>query len=84
MEALANQLGRLAEISRPVINATNLPGSFDYELSFAPANAAADAGGQERASIFTALQEQLGLTLRPSTAPVNVLIIEDASRPAPD
>ena len=83
MDALANQLGRVPDIGRPVINETNLPGMFDYEVSFAPASASAEPV-QDRVSLFTALREQLGITLRPARAPVRVLVIESVSRPTPD
>jgi uncharacterized protein (TIGR03435 family) len=35
-------------------------------------------------SIFTALQEQLGLKLESTRSPVNLLIIDDAARPTED
>ncbi len=81
-DALANQLGRLAQIGRPVVNRTNLAGTFDYELRFDPNQAAADPS--DRVSIFTALQEQLGMTLRSSRGPVDVLVIDSVSRPTPN
>jgi uncharacterized protein (TIGR03435 family) len=40
------------------------------------------AVGGGAASIFTALEEPLGLKLRATRAPVDVFVIEDAAKPA--
>ena len=73
---LVRGLTRMAD--RPVVDATGLTGAFDLELKWTPDNAAAPAGG---ASLFTAVQEQLGLRLEPRRAPIDVLVIESAQRP---
>ena len=65
-------------VGRPVIDNTGLAGGFDYDLRWAPEQAAPDAG---MPSIFTALEEQLGLTLVPATGSVQVLVIEAVSQP---
>ena len=65
---------------RPVVDATGLTGSFDLDVKFTPGDASDPAG----ASLFTAVQEQLGLKLEPSRRPIEVLVIESAERPAPD
>jgi uncharacterized protein (TIGR03435 family) len=65
---------------RPVIDRTGLRGRFDAELHWAPTEAVAS----DQPSIFTAVQEQLGLKLVPDRAPIEVLIIDRAEPPSPD
>ncbi|MNC90695.1 hypothetical protein D3C83_68250 [compost metagenome] len=67
-----------------VVDRTSLEGPFDFHLTYAAA--AARGGGpalpEDRPSIFTAVQEQLGLKLEPATAPVEVLVIDGVSLPS--
>lgn len=77
---LANRL------DRPVIDKTGIAGEFDAHLEFARTNttAAADTSGattETAPSIFTAVQEQLGLKLSPDKGPVEVLVIDHVERP---
>jgi uncharacterized protein (TIGR03435 family) len=65
---------------RPVLDRTGRAGRFDIELAFAYPTVP-DAEG---VSLFTALQEQLGLKLEPSRGPVEVLVIDSVERPTPD
>jgi uncharacterized protein (TIGR03435 family) len=76
---LARLLVPVAE--RPVVDATGLTGAFDLDLTFTPVDAPDPTVG---ASLFTAIQEQLGLRLEPQQAPMNVLVIESVERPTPD
>jgi uncharacterized protein (TIGR03435 family) len=63
----------------PVVDKTGMSGRFDVKLHWAPADdAGADVTG---ASIFTAIQEQLGLKLEFRKGPVSMLQIEHAERP---
>ncbi|HVV45121.1 MAG TPA: TIGR03435 family protein [Bryobacteraceae bacterium] len=73
-ESLAMALRRAA--GRPVIDKTGLTGAWDFTLSYSPDETAADQGP----SVFTALQEQLGLRLTPDRASVNVLVVDRAER----
>ncbi|HEY5056164.1 MAG TPA: TIGR03435 family protein [Acidobacteriaceae bacterium] len=72
-------LGR--ETGKPVIDKTGLTGKYDFTLEFAPAaRAATDDTG--RPSVFTALDEQLGLKLVSAKERVDVLVIDSIEQPA--
>jgi len=76
MKALAGALSRLSpQVDLPVFDMTGLPGVFDVTLDVEPD----DDSGQ---SIFTALQEQLGLKLEPRKGPVEILAIDHAAKPS--
>lgn len=67
-------------LERPVVDQTGLAGFYDIELTWTPDDsvaAAADLGP----SIFTAIQEQLGLRLDASRAPAEVLVVDSAQQP---
>ena len=65
-------------IGRPVQDRTGLVGRYDLLVDFME-GPDADAG-----NLFTALQEQLGLTFERETASLPVLVIDRAERPTPD
>jgi uncharacterized protein (TIGR03435 family) len=77
------------QTGRPVLDRTGLTGVFDIKLEFAPeppvplADAGADRPANDTAgpSIFTAVQEQLGLRLESARGPVEILVIDHAERP---
>jgi uncharacterized protein (TIGR03435 family) len=78
-------------LGRMVLDRTGLNGSFDLDLVWTPvAPADASANGVPTASvdvgpsIFTALQEQLGLKVESTKGPVDVLVIDHIERPTPD
>jgi uncharacterized protein (TIGR03435 family) len=73
------------QTQRAVIDRTGLEGAWDFELTFAPPEVAADAAGdREVPTLFTALQEQLGLRLDATRGPAEVLVIDRVERPTPD
>ena len=72
--SLANRLSSL--VGRQTVDRTGLTGTFDFDLTWA-ADAAPESAGP---SIFTALQEQLGLKLDSARGPIDVLVI-DTVRP---
>jgi uncharacterized protein (TIGR03435 family) len=79
MNSLVRVLSSAAD--RPVLDQTGLTGFYDYKIEFArdPAAAAAESSA---VSIFTAVQEQLGLKLESRKAPIEVLVIDHAERPS--
>ena len=77
-------------VDRIVLDRTKLSGSFDVSLEFDVNKKIADDTGSDALpaesgpSLFTALQEQLGLRLRPERGQVEVLVIDHIDQPAPD
>src|SRR6185436_6304999 len=90
MEQLARNL--VGGVGRIVVDKTGLPGYYDLNLTFAPeAGPAAPQGApagpapdSTAPSLFTAMQEQLGLKLEPGRAPISVLVIDRVQRPSAD
>jgi len=68
------------ELDRPVVDKTGLTGKYDFTLRFAEGPGAEP--DPDAASIFTAVQEQLGLKLEPSKAPIEVLVIDHIEKPS--
>jgi uncharacterized protein (TIGR03435 family) len=72
-------------VDRPIIDRTSLTGNFAVEVSFRPDRGAPVFGqpipGADAPSIFSAVQEQLGLTLEPVQAQVEVLMIDHVEHP---
>jgi uncharacterized protein (TIGR03435 family) len=85
MTQLAYKLSRL--LQRPVVNNTGLDGNYDFKLELTPdlgpvapyGQPADNSGGP---SIFSALQEQLGLRLEATKGPVDVLVIDHVDKPS--
>jgi uncharacterized protein (TIGR03435 family) len=83
---LQGQAGRL------VLDRTGLTGNWDFELTFAPerpvgplpAGVELPPADPNAPNLFTALQEQLGLKLESTKAPIEVLVIDQVEQPTPD
>jgi len=68
------------DLSRLVIDETGLKGEFDFTLIWSPLSSAVAADGEVGASIFSALQKQLGLKLEATKREVDRLVIDYADR----
>jgi uncharacterized protein (TIGR03435 family) len=76
-------------VGRPVVDMTYLTGPYDFTLTYAsdvaPPNAAdGKPESSAAASVFTALQEQLGLRLERQRGPVEVVVIDSIQPPTAD
>lgn len=86
LDTIATVLSR--QFERDVLNRTDLPGKYDFQLDWAPDSGpcplAADSEGSASAlpSIFTAIQQQLGLKLESAKGPVEFLVIDRVERPS--
>jgi uncharacterized protein (TIGR03435 family) len=68
---------------RPVVNQTGLQGAYDFKLIWASDRLTPEASrDQDAPNFFTAVQEQLGLRLVPSKAPVEVIVIDHIEKPS--
>ena len=63
-------------LHEPVVDKTGLTGTYDIDLSYAPIN----DSNSTLPSIFTALQEQVGLKLESQKVPVETLVIDHADK----
>jgi uncharacterized protein (TIGR03435 family) len=89
MDSLTSSLTQFA--GRATTNGTTLTGLYDFELTWTPEQMPRlppdapplniDPNGP---SLFTALQEQLGLKLESTRGPVDVVVIDRVEHPTPD
>jgi len=89
MALLASNLS--GQVQRIVVDRTGLSGAWDFEITFAPERPLNPPPGVEfppadpnAPSLFTAMQEQLGLKLQSTKGPVEVLVVDRIEQPMPD
>ena len=82
METIAGSFTAYA--GRPVLDRTGLDGEWDFDLDFAEALPADASSRADAPTIFTAVQEQLGLKLEAGRAAMEVTVIDRLERPAAD
>ena len=72
MDQFARQL--TFHVHEPVLDGTGLAGRYDFKLTWSDDNSAYP-------NFFTALQEQLGLKLERHRGPVQIFVVDNASKP---
>jgi uncharacterized protein (TIGR03435 family) len=77
-----------AALDRPVIDRTGLTGTYDFDLAWTPDesqfggfHAVEPVNGPPKPDLFAAIQQQLGLKLEATKAPVDILVIDHVDRP---
>src|SRR5206468_4093665 len=94
IDAQASTMANLAQklsdaLHMPVTDHTKTEGQYNFTLSWNPRDVTLAAPDKQVAepsapSIFTALQEQLGLRLESTKVPVDVIVIDHAEKPDPN
>lgn len=89
MEAVKVSVPRLVETQlsgyslRPIIEKTGLTADYDFTLDFVSERAPLGRDDSSRfPSLVTAVQDQLGLKLEPSTAPFDTIVVDHAEHPS--
>ena len=84
---LAEFAARLARpVRAPVVDETGVKGVFSFKLEWTPENLSANApaGDPDSPSLFTVLQEKLGLKLESRKVPTEIFVIDHAEKPNVD
>jgi uncharacterized protein (TIGR03435 family) len=88
LSMLVTSLSR--NLGRSIVDKTGLTGNYDFTLEWNPDEGSpaqprpqdgAATAPDSRPSIFTAVQEQLGLKLESTKAPVDVVVIDHIEKP---
>jgi uncharacterized protein (TIGR03435 family) len=82
MRDVAFSLSRM--LDRPVVDDTRLPGAYTFELKWDPNSGSVDRAAADGVSLFTALREQLGLSLDSRNGAIEFLVIDRVERPVED
>ena len=80
MEKFAEDIHDMAGgyLTKPVVDATDLKGTYDFTLTWTP-RGLLEAAGAQGISVFDAVEKQLGLKLALETAPRMVLIVDSVN-----
>jgi len=70
-------------VDRPIVDQTGLQGRYDFQLQWTK-DEAVITGMDAPPGLFTAMQEQLGLRLKPAKTAVDVLVVDRVEKPSPN
>ncbi len=85
----ANLMNRYMQLQWPVVDNTHIAGKFDFELTWTPDASQSGGGPAPEATkrapapdLFAAMDQQLGLELKPTKESTDVLVIDGVERPS--
>ena len=83
-----------AVLDKPVVDHTGISGRYDFELKWTPDQGQFETFGGIKSApsdapdappdLFTAIQQQTGLKINSTKAPVEVMVIDKVSQPSPN
>ena len=90
MGEFTSLLQRYIRMDRPVVDHTGIEGKYDFKLDWTPdfpqaegnSPATSPAAQRDAPSLFTAIQEQLGLKLEAAREPADVLVVDRVEKPS--
>jgi uncharacterized protein (TIGR03435 family) len=82
MSTLARSLASEPEIAgRPVVDKTGLTSGYDFTLRWTPDGPAPPDPNAQWPSLFTAINEQLGIKLTPEKQPIDIIVVDSVEMP---
>jgi uncharacterized protein (TIGR03435 family) len=90
MSEFASLMQRYVRLDRPIVNHTGIAGKYNFKLTWTPDFSQFDGNpppgpareDENAPSLYTAMQEQLGLKLEAAREPADVLVIDHVERPS--
>jgi uncharacterized protein (TIGR03435 family) len=85
MDELAQMMRGVFFMDRPVVDRTGLAGAYDFKIEATPeSRMKGDDPDLKNTSIFSAVQQQLGLKLESQKALIEVLVVDHVQQPSPN
>jgi uncharacterized protein (TIGR03435 family) len=85
MDELAQMMRGVFSMDRAVVDRTGLTGAYDFKIEATPEpRIKGDDSDLRNISIFTAVQQQLGLRLASQKAMIEVLVVDHVEKPSPN
>jgi uncharacterized protein (TIGR03435 family) len=85
MDELAKMIPNVFFVDRPVVDRTGLAGAYDFKIEATPeSRMTGNDPDLKDISIFTAVQQQLGLKLESQKVKIEVLVVDHVERPSPN